>query len=93
MQKTEVLDRRAKAISKISDPEFRKAAIDKGKPIIRARIEGAVDKQAAGFRPHAEALEGLTLAKPTDDSDTNIDNRVKPIAKALKAVRIREKFS
>jgi len=91
MKKTEVLARRARAIEKVSDAEFRANAVTKGAKVIRERVEGAVDKQAEGFRPHAAALASLTLEKRTDDIDTNIDRRVKPIARTLRATKLAEK--
>ena len=82
MKKDSILDRREKGIQDVTDTEFRAAAISKGKGVIRERVEKAVDKQVAGYRPIAAAIESVTLEPLTDDIDTNIDRRVKPIAKA-----------
>jgi len=88
MKKTEVLARRNVGIGLVSDSDFKAAAKTKGATVIRSRVEGAVDKQVAGFRPHASALEGLTLEPRTDDIDTNVDRRVKTIDRLLHSTKL-----
>jgi len=83
MRDEAVLKRRAKAIEKVSDEEFRRAVIQKGVGRIRSGMEAAVDKQAANWAPYRAALEAVTLPEKTTDPIANIDNRVKPIVEAL----------
>jgi len=84
MSDPDVLARREKGIDRVSDEEWRRAAADKGAPIIASRMKGASAKQAARFEPYRNVLESLSLEPRTADTDLNIDNRVKPIARAFR---------
>jgi hypothetical protein len=46
-------------------------------------MTASADKQVANWRPYGSALEAITLAAPTDNPETNVDNRVKPIVRAM----------
>jgi len=80
MMNTEVLKRREKGISKVSDADWQNAAIKKGQPVISGRMTDAADKQAAGFEPYVSVLEAIDLPPRTADPATNVANRVTPIA-------------
>jgi hypothetical protein len=79
----EVRARRASSIAKIPDSEWRATTVAKGKDIIGTRMTAAADKQVAGWRPYGTALEGVTLVARTTSPETNVDNRVKPIVRAM----------
>jgi len=75
--------RRAKGIEKKTDDDWRKAAVEKGKPIIGTRIRGALDLYATNWAPYRSAIEAVVLEPRTVDPMANIDRRVKPIVSAL----------
>lgn len=72
-----VLAKRATGIADVSDTEFRKALLEKGAPIIGARIAAAAPKMATGYAPIRSALVALTLPERVADPMANIDNRLK----------------
>jgi len=75
MRKDEILKRRAAGIEKVSDENWRRATIDKGKNVIGARMKAASDKQVAGFRPYRDGLAALDLPAKTSDPMQNLINR------------------
>ena len=85
MRDPEVLARRGKNITKVSDASFQSAMEKKGAPVIGARMSDAADKQAANFAPYKAAIEAVALPDRTADAMTNIDQRLKPIVAALVA--------
>lgn len=82
MQNQNVLARRLKGLGKVSDAEWRNAALLKGVSRIGPGMEAGASKQAAGYEPIRVALEQVTLTARTSDPMQNIDNRVKPIVQA-----------
>ena len=83
MTNSDVLARRTKGIDKVSDTEWRKNAVDKGKNIIGTRMKAASDKQVAGFRPYREALTAVDLPPKVADPMANLMNRAGAVVKAL----------
>jgi hypothetical protein len=83
LQDPVVLARRAKNIGKVSDAEWRKAAIDKGRGIIGARMSAAAPKQQANWAPYRAALESTTLPPRTADGMTNLMNRAGAVVTAM----------
>lgn len=83
MRMAEILARRAKNISKVSDSEWRKATIDKGRNVIGARMKAAAPKQQANWAPYRSALEALTLPDRTADGMANFLNRGGAVVKAM----------
>jgi len=77
--------RRAKGLSKVSDEEWRKMALEKGAARIGPGMTAAVDKWAARWNPFRSALEAVSLPPRGPDPIANIDARVKPIVEALVA--------
>ena len=75
--------RRAKGLSKLTDADWKTATITKGAPIIATRMAAAADKQAAHYEPYRSALESVSLPDRVADPLANVDNRVKPIVKAM----------
>lgn len=78
-----VLARRASKIGKVSDGEFKDAAIKKGGPIIGSRMRDAAPKQAREWAPFRSALEGLSLPPRSPDPMANVDARLKPVVRTL----------
>jgi len=87
MRKDEILKRRAAGIEKVSDENWRRNTIDKGKNVIGARMKAASDKQVAGYRPYREAISALDLPPRTSDGMTNLMNRGGAIVQAMEAVK------
>lgn len=74
---------RAKGLARVSDEDWRKAAMNKGSARIGPGMTAAVDKQATNYAPFRSALEGVSLPARTADPMANIDARVKPIVARL----------
>ena len=74
---------RQKAVSAVSNEEWRSAAVNKGSARIGAGMTAAKAKRAAKFEPYRSAIEGLSLPAKTADPTANVTNRVIPIAVAL----------
>lgn len=83
MRRDEILKRRRAGIEKISDEAWKKAAIDKGRNVIGARMKAASDKQVAGFRPYREVLLAVDLPAKTADPMANLLNRAGAVVMAL----------
>ncbi len=83
MRDPEVLSRRAKGLSKVSDADWKQAALAKGVQRIGAGMEAAAAKQAQNYEPYAQALSSLELAPKSADPMANIDNRVKPVVQRM----------
>jgi len=83
MQDPNILKRREKGLQNVSDAEWKANAINKGVQRIGAGMEAGAAKQAANYEPIRAALESVNLPPRTADPMANIDNRVKPIVKAV----------
>ena len=83
MSRSDVLARRAKGIEKVSDEQWKRAAIDKGRAVIGQRMKQASDKQVAGFRPYREALLSVDLPARTSDPMQNLINRAGAVVQAM----------
>lgn len=75
--------RRQKAVSAVSNEEWKGAALAKGKVRIGAGMTAAKAKRTSNFEPYRSAIEGVSLPAKTADPMANIDARVKPIVSAL----------
>ncbi len=76
---------RAKGLAKISDADWKKAAIEKGAVRIAAGMQAAEGKFAAGMAKNLATIQSVTIPPRVQDGMANIDNRLKPIAAALMA--------
>ena len=74
---------RQKAVSAVSNEEWRSAAVNKGSARIGAGMTAAKAKRASKFEPYRSAIEGLSLPARTADPTANVTNRVIPIAVTL----------
>jgi len=72
---------RQKEIGKLSNEDWKKAATDKGAPIIGERIRGALDKWANNFGPMYDQVASKVAALPPRGVDwrANITNRLVPV--------------
>jgi hypothetical protein len=87
LSQPDVLERRAKNIAKVSDGEWRDAAVKKGGPIIGARMTLGADKQIANSRPYIAALEALTLPPRVADGMANLMARGGAVVQAMEATK------
>lgn len=87
MRRDEILKRRASGIEKISDEAWKKAAVEKGRNVIAARMKAASDKQVAGYRPYREALLALDLPSKTTDPMQNLINRAGAVVQKMVEVK------
>ena len=72
---------RQKEIAKMSNEDWKNAAINKGAPIIGDRIRGALEKWSANFGPIYGTVISKVAALPpkTVDWRANINNRLVPV--------------
>lgn len=85
-----ILKLRQKKLAKLSDEDFKAPVRKTGPGIYSSAVAAKVDKAKSGVAPFLDVLREVvpTLEPPTDDIDTNIDKRVKPIARALHAKKL-----
>jgi len=83
MTMPDVLARRERGIEKVSDEQWRREAISKGKNIIGARMKDASDKQVSNWRPYRDALTAVDLPARTADPMANLMNRAGAVVKAM----------
>lgn len=72
---------RQSAISKISNDDWKNAAVNKGAPIIGARITDALPKWEANFGPMYSTVVSKVAALPPKGTDwrANINSRLVPV--------------
>jgi hypothetical protein len=89
MSKPEILALRQKKLRALTDEDFHAPVRRGGSALYTSAITAKSDKAAKGVAPFLSKIgEVLPTLKPkTDDVDANIDGRVKPIAKALRALK------
>lgn len=83
MQNSTVLKRRKTGLEAVSNDDWKKAASETGSTRIGAGMTASLSKREANYEPYRKAIEETTLAARTADPETNIDNRVKPLATKL----------
>jgi len=83
MQNASVLRRRAAALERVSEADWKLKAVSLGSVRIADGMRNSADKQAQNYEPIAQALRGVTLPERSADPMANIDNRVKPIVRAM----------
>ena len=80
---------RVKGLQKTSTAEWKAAASTKGAQRIGPGMTAAKAKFGAGMGEVLSTIESVQIAARTQDPMANIDNRVKPIAAALYAMKRR----
>ena len=83
MQNAQVLRRRAVALERTSEADWKSRASNLGSVRIADGMRNGADKQTQNYEPIAQALRGVSLPDRTADPMANIDNRVKPIVRAM----------
>jgi hypothetical protein len=83
MQNAQVLRRRAIALERTSEADWKSRASNLGSVRIADGMRNGADKQTQNYEPIAQALRGVSLPDRTADPMANIDNRVKPIVRAM----------
>ena len=78
---------RQKGIQKVTNEDWKNAAIAKGAPIIGERLRSALDKYAARWGPMYDKVTSTVNGLPpkTTDFMANINNRLVPTVKVWKA--------
>lgn len=74
---------RAKGLEKSSDEKWRAAAQGKGAQRIAAGMAAAENEFSSGIAKVLSVIQGVSIPARVADPMANIDNRLKPIAKAL----------
>ena len=83
MQNASVLRRRAAALERVSEAEWKTRASQLGSVRIADGMRNGAEKQAQNYEPIANALRSVELPERSADPMANIDNRVKPIVRAM----------
>jgi len=90
MSNPEILKLRQKKLAKLSDEDFKAPVRKAGPGIYSTAAQAKSEKAKKGVAPFLDVLRDILPELPprTDDVDANIDNRVKPIARALHAKKL-----
>lgn len=83
MSDASVQGRRARAIERVSNEEWKSRALNIGAGRIGDGISKSVEKQSKGFAPYHATLVATDLPARTADPMANIDNRLKTVVSAL----------
>lgn len=83
MQNAAVLRRRAVALERVSEADWKSKASNLGSMRIADGMRNGAEKQAQNYEPIANALRAVELPERSADPMANIDNRVKPIVRAM----------
>lgn len=83
MQNANVLRRRAVALERVSEADWKSRAVALGTTRIAEGMRNGAEKQAQNYEPIANALRSVELPERSADPMANIDNRVKPIVRAM----------
>ena len=83
MQNAAVLRRRAVALERVSEADWKTKAANLGSMRIADGMRNGAEKQAQNYEPIANALRSVELPERSADPMANIDNRVKPIVRAM----------
>ena len=83
MQNASVLRRRAVALEKVSEADWKIKAANLGSMRIADGMRNGAERQAQNYEPIANALRSVELPERSADPMANIDNRVKPIVRAM----------
>lgn len=81
-----IRERQKKGVAASSDAEI-KAGMREGGKVLSSRMTAASGKHRTGYAPTRDKLDGLVIPDSTDDYEQNIDNRLKPVVKAMKEAK------
>lgn len=83
MQESIANQSRAKGLARSSTEAWKKAAIEKGAARIATGMTAATSKMQAGLTNVLATIEATSIGERTADPMANVDNRVKPLVRAL----------
>ena len=83
MTNPEVLSRREKGLAAVSEADWKTRASAVGTVRIVDGMRAGADKQTQNYEPIAQALRSVDLPERSADPMANIDNRTKPIVRAM----------
>ena len=83
MQNAQVLRRRALALERTSEADWKAKASSLGSLRIADGMRSGADKQANNYEPIAQALRSLELPERSADPMANIDNRTKAVVRTM----------
>ena len=86
LQESIAARRRANALSKVSDDEWRRKATELGAARIGPGMQANAQKQAQNFEPFRSALSALSLPARTADPIANVD-RVRAVVETMVATK------
>ena len=80
---------RLKGLEKVTDADWKKAALEKGAPRIGGGMTASKEKYNRGMGEVLSVLQGITLPPRTTDPMANVTNRVGTIAVELHKLKTR----
>lgn len=86
MTNASVLKKRQRKLAALSDEDFKAPVRAGGQALYSSATAAKAPKWGKNFAPYAAKIDAVVpgLTPATDDVNANIDNRVKPIANALR---------
>ena len=78
---------REAGLNAVTDGDWKEGAINKGKSRIGQGMSASAPWQATQAAKVISVIESAQIGERTLDVDANIDNRVKPLARALRAAK------
>lgn len=79
--------RRARKLAEVSDEQWKRAAQEKGAARIGSGMSASKEKFGSGMSRVLSVIQGVTIAPKTADPEANVDGRVKPLVRALAAMK------
>lgn len=80
-------DRRRAGVRRVGNDGYRQGAMEKGANNIGPGVRRGLDKWVEGYGPVKQRIDAIkrTMPAKTRDAETNIDQRLKPIVRAMQA--------
>lgn len=79
MSNPDVLKRRAQKLETVTQEEWKRRTLKLGPERIGKGMEANADKRKRNYEPVRAGLDGFEIPDSVADTDTNIDNRLKPV--------------
>lgn len=78
---------RQRKVAQVSNEEWKQAAASVGSTRIGQGMKAGAGKRAKNFEPYRAFIEGTSLPDRTTDAETNVMNRVIPLAKGMQEMK------
>ena len=78
---------RQKKVSQVSNEEWKQKAANIGSTRIGSGMKAGAGKRAKNFEPYRQLIESTSLPERTTDAESNVMNRVVPLAKGMQDLK------